>query len=300
MKMYKTTKLNGVLVKNTILALLALLTLSKAYSMEAPATPLRIMTFNIRRQGKEKEPNNLWENRKARVEQLIRDQHPDIMGLQEPTKEQIGDLAQALKQYAWFGTGRGSSWLGMGTDEYNPIFYNTQRFELQPEHGTFSINQSGKFEYAWDYKKYGLLPRICTWAKFKDKKTNHEFYVYNTHLDHLYPQAQRHGLTTILNFMTKQNKQLPVILMGDFNTELTAELQDTLLKDFSDTKLRTLFRVGPEETRTGWHHEELKKIDHILLSNNADAMIVQHITVAEPNKDELPSDHRPVMIDLSF
>src|SRR5205085_168159 len=104
----------------------------------------------------------------------------------------------------------------------------------------------------------GLLPRICTWAKFQDKTTNQEFLVFNTHLDHLYLTAQIHGLETILKFIESQPKSLPLILMGDFNTEITPELQNGTLKNFINTKMLARQIVGPEETRTGWRHEELK------------------------------------------
>lgn len=286
-------------MKNNIFALLALITFGSSLAMHAPeGTPIRIMTFNIRRLGKEKDEKNLWQNRQGRVVELIKSLHPDIMGLQEPTVEQITDLKNALNMPS-FGAGRGKSWLGMGPDEYNAIFYNSKRLGLE-ESGTFAINPSTKLEYAWDPKKYGLLPRICTWGKFKDKSSNQEFFVFNTHLDHLYATAQVHGLTTILQFIESIPKNLPLILMGDFNTEITPELQSSTLKDFINTKALAREVVGPDETRTGWRHEELKKIDHILVRNNAPVGVLRHLTIQEPCKDTLPSDHRPVMVDLVF
>ncbi len=270
------------------------------HPMENPQeTKIRVMTFNIRRQGKEKEERNLWIHRKERVENLIREVNPDFLGLQEPTKEQVTDLAQFFNQYNWFGTGRGSCWFGLASDEYNPIFYRIDRFELLAS-GTFSINPCTKLEYAWDPQKYGLLPRICTWGKFKDRGTGKEFYVYNTHLDHKYQRAQLHGLMNIMNFIESQGRNLPIILMGDFNTELTPELQQTALKNFIDSRQLAQERIGPEHTRTGWGFEELKKIDHILLSTHSPITVFKHMVIEEPNKDSLPSDHRPVSIDLQF
>jgi endonuclease/exonuclease/phosphatase family metal-dependent hydrolase len=279
--------------------ILILITCNSAFAMDVPAAkPLRIMTFNIRREGKEKDPKNLWQNRKARVIDLIKSLHPDIMGLQEPTIEQVHDLGPALNM-AWIGSGRGSSWFGMGPDEYNPIFFNTHRLQLL-EYGTFPINPCSRWEYVWDREKYGLLPRICTWGKFKDLTTQHEFFVFNTHLDHLYLRAKVHGLETILKFVDEKPATIPLIFMGDLNTEITPDLQSTTLKNFTNTTLLAKEKTGPEETRTGWRHEELKKIDHILVRTSAPVMVQRHTTVVEQDKDTLPSDHRPVIVDLEF
>lgn len=268
------------------------------HSMEEQCPLTRIMTFNIRRQGKEKNVQNLWEQRKKRVENLIKQVNPDFMGLQEPTKEQIEDLAQMLNQYAWFGKGRGPSWGGLGENEYNPIFYSKDRFELL-DHGTFSINACSKIEYAWDPKKYGLLPRICTWGKFKDKKSGQQLYVYNTHLDHKFQKAQLHGLATIIEFMNAQKEELPIILMGDFNTELSPEIKNTLPAHFKDAKELAQQHLGPQETRTGWDFEELKKIDHILFKkSSAPISVLEYKVIEEANTKLLPSDHRPVVVDI--
>lgn len=270
-----------------------------ALAMDVPAAnPLRIMTFNIRREGKEKDLKNRWNNRKARVFELIASLHPDIIGLQEPTIVQIHDLAQALNM-EWFGSGRGSSWLGMGADEYNPIFFNSKRLELL-ESGTFPINPCSTTEYMWDREKYGLLPRICTWGKFKDLTTQHEFFVFNTHLDHLYMRAQVHGLETIIKSIDTKPANIPLILMGDFNTEITPGLQSTILKNFANTNTHAKEKIGPEETRTGWRHEELKKIDHILVRTSAPITVLRHTTIVEQDKDTLPSDHRPVILDVEL
>ncbi len=295
-------------MKQYILALCAALAIGNIYAMDfefnlETIKPLRIMTFNVRRQGKETDPKKEWAVRKPRVEAIIKKMQPDIVGLQEPTLPQIQSLEDELKKesYAWFGTGRGAEWLGKSENEYNPIFYNTKRFDLL-ENGTFVLNPSGAFNYKflWSPSSVGLLTRICTWGKFKDKESGHEFFIYNTHLDNKYEAARINGLTTIIKTIEERKDQLPTIIMGDFNMEITPELESGLLKNFTATRAIAHSKVGPEVTRTGWDFKELKKIDHILISKNAPVDIEQHIVIEESNRDELASDHRPVVVEMSF
>ena len=295
-------------MKQYIVMLCVALAIGNIYAMDFDPTlqtlkPLRIMTFNVRRQGKETDPKKEWAVRKPRVEAIIKKMQPDIVGLQEPTVEQIESLDAELKKesYAWFGTGRGAEWWGKSENEYNPIFFNTKRFDLI-ENGTFVLNPSGTFNYKflWSPTSVGLLTRICTWGKFKDKESGHEFFVYNTHLDHIFDAARMNGFTTIIKTIEERKDTLPTILMGDFNMELTPELESGLLKNFANTKAIAHSKGGPDATRTGWGFKELAKIDHILVSKNAPLDVIQHMVIEESNKDELASDHRPVFVEMVF
>jgi endonuclease/exonuclease/phosphatase family metal-dependent hydrolase len=255
---------------------------------------LRIMTYNIRRAGTEKKEERLWNSRMPLVVKLIEHINPDIMGLQEAVEAQIIDLREKLPNFDSFGQSRGSSWWGMGTDEYNPIFYHKDKYELLAN-GTFSINQS----IGWTPLKVrstGWLPRICTWGKFKIKGTDTVFYVYNTHLDDKYEEARLRGLDIIKQNIADQVDQYPVILMGDFNAEFEDAIKQKLV-GFSATKNLAKEVSGPQETRTGWDDKELKAIDHILI-NDPEAIGVTSYKVVQT--DGYPSDHRPVVADILF
>lgn len=260
---------------------------------------LRLMSYNIRRKGHEPEPKYAWEKRLPLVEALIKKVKPHLIGIQEATDEQIADLNKALPEYASFGKGRGASWFGWGTDEHTPIFYDTKRLELL-ENGTFEINASEGYWMPWHAQQTGLLPRIVTWGIFKDTKTDKEFYLYNTHLDNMYEQARLHGLESIAKHMrSKQalDDLLPIVLMGDFNTELSKEVM-AVVHAFEDAKQKAKVKEGPEQTRTGWEDAQLKTIDHILLSKRS-LFDVMRYQVIEKRKDApYPSDHRPVVVDL--
>ena len=242
---------------------------------------LRIASYNIRREGKEKDENNLWEKRKNRVAELIQKVHPAVIGLQEATKRQIEDLKALLSGYDVVGEGRGASWGGLGANEANPIFYKKDAYELL-DSGTFSINKVS-FWTPLAYKSTGWLPRICTWVQLKDKKSKKIFYVYNTHLDNKYDLARQLGAKAI---RAQMGDKQPIILTGDFNTVF--ENIKEVFNNFDHAADVTAKRSGPRETRTGWEDNELKAIDHILVQRG---IRVPHYEVIVESKP-YSSDHR--------
>ena len=102
-------------MKKLICALSLLLFCPLADAMEKEVGPqvvkrkkaaLRIATYNIRRQGKEDKPERMWDQRRQLVVNMIKNIDPNILGLQEPIKEQVDDLVKERGNYDWFGQGR--------------------------------------------------------------------------------------------------------------------------------------------------------------------------------------------------
>jgi endonuclease/exonuclease/phosphatase family metal-dependent hydrolase len=256
---------------------------------------IRIATYNIRREGKEKAPERLWQDRKQRVVNLISCVNPDIIGMQEATESQIADLGTLLPLFLSIGKGRGASWGGLGTNEYNPIFYNKEKFELLDQ-GTFAVNTCESalpFWNIWYYKQTGWLPRICTWAQFKDRATDKTFYIYNTHLDNDYDEAREFSAHVIRKHMDGKK---PIIVTGDFNMPFTRFLP-TIFDNFVHARDSAEEQVGPQETRTGWADDELKQIDHILIQKDT-ARMIRFEVIAEERP--YSSDHRLAFADISF
>ena len=69
------------------------------------ADSLRVMTFNVR-YGEAKDGINAWPKRRDLMVQVIRSEHPDILGTQELLSPQGDYLQQHLPGYKWFGMGR--------------------------------------------------------------------------------------------------------------------------------------------------------------------------------------------------
>ncbi len=289
---------------NRLIPLVSLLLLSPYLcGKDDQLSSIRFSTYNIRRQGPEKDNKNDWSKRRKLVLELINCMQADIIVLQEPIKGQIEDLASGLKDYKSFGQSRGSKIKGLSfwhriakrfsTNEYCPIFYNSKRFRLI-ESGTFAINSG------YTPNQTGWLSRICTWGLFEDIQSGKKFYVYNTHLDNMYKEARINGIKAILDDIKNRTSKetYPVILMGDFNAEY-AELKDRVEKaGFIHAKNKAESASGPLHTSTGWKNDKLKTIDYILLKEDCDWCVKEYVVFETPG--EYPSDHRPVYIDVQF
>ena len=294
-----------VFLVNRLILLVSLLLLSPYLcGQDNQLRSIRFATYNVRRKGPEKKKHRSWSKRRKPVLELTKNGlQADIIGFQEPIKSQIKDLAGGLEDYKWLGQSRGSKIKGLSlwhriakrfsTNEYCPIFYNSKRFKLI-ESGTFAINSG------YTPNKSGWLSRICTWGLFEDRESGKKFYVYNVHLDNRYKAARINGIKTVFKDIKKRTskKTYPVVLMGDFNAEY-AELKDIVEKaGFIHAKNIADNTSGPLHTSTGWKNDKLKTIDHILLKNDCDWRVKEHVVFETPG--EYPSDHRPVYIDVQF
>ncbi|WP_106769129.1 endonuclease/exonuclease/phosphatase family protein [Paenibacillus faecalis] len=173
------------------------------------------MTFNLR-VDVPADGVNAWPYRKHRAAAVITASSPDIVGTQEGTSAMLQDLDEAMPEYKRIGSGR----LGEGNhpgDEHCAIYYKHAELALLEE-GQFWLSETSSVpgSKSWD----SSLPRICTWARFQKK--NHaeiEFYVLNTHFDHIGVIARQKSAQLILKQIDqfRQGKRIPIILMGDFN-----------------------------------------------------------------------------------
>lgn len=169
-----------------------------------------VMSFNIRTSNA-KDGTNSWELRADAVLEMIKDQCPDILGLQEATTNQVSPLAYFLDDYKWVGVGRDD---GKKAGEYMAVFYNKKKLSLV-KWGTFWLSETPDTpSKGWDAAYF----RTATWCLFKDKASGKKYFVVNTHLDNEGAEARANGLSLILDKIAAMNGEgLPVVVMGDFN-----------------------------------------------------------------------------------
>jgi len=263
---------------------------------------LQAMSFNIRYDN----PNdgeNVWSQRKEKVASLIRQQHPDVIGIQEALKNQIDDLMVQLSKYEWFGVGREDE---KEKGEFVPIFYNKNRLKAT-EHSTFWLSETPQVPggYSWD-AKYG---RTVTWGRFFDKKSKKNFFFFNTHFDKDGEVSRIKNAEILAKKIEEIAHEDPVVLAGDFNCVESSEPYQLLTaaegrkkqgeeNKLADTRYMAKEHTGPNGTISDFKTlvTPEKKIDYIFVKNNVTVLI--HSVVSTMWGGKFPSDHLPIVVKI--
>jgi endonuclease/exonuclease/phosphatase family metal-dependent hydrolase len=280
------------------------------------AESLRVMTFNIRYDNPGDGPD-AWPLRKDKVAGMVRLYAADIVGMQEALRRQIDDLAQRLPEYEWIGVGRQD---GKDAGEFTPIFYKRDRLEIVEEN-TFWLSPTPDKagSRGWD----AALPRIVTWAKFKDKQAGAEFFLFNTHFDHQGPTARLESAKLLRAKAVETAGDQAVVAIGDFNctptsppylwlvgkeppppatgesVQVVPDKSATPVKDaLTDAMLHTRHpHHGPTTTWNGFKTlVPGRKIDHIFI--RGPISVEQHAILADHWDGRFPSDHLPVLVEI--
>ncbi|MFT3684558.1 MAG: endonuclease/exonuclease/phosphatase family protein [Phycisphaerales bacterium] len=217
------------LTARRVIALLALANLG-ACSQPAPTAPasqsaaaivspanadLNMMTFNVR-YGTANDGEDRWEKRRGLFMDVIRQNDPDVLGLQEALRFQIDEIRKEFPQYQEVGVGRDD---GKTKGEYSAILYRSSRLSLAgdaaAESGTFWFSDTPEKVAS---KNWGNgITRICTWAHLRDGVTGRAFFAYNLHLDHQSEPSRRKSVELLAKRIGSRGSADPVIVTGDFN-----------------------------------------------------------------------------------
>ncbi len=251
-----------------------------------------IMSYNIRYDNAW-DVENSWTIRKNKVRQLLIQYAPSIIGIQEGLLSQVQYLDSCLTDYNYVGVGRED---GKEQGEFCAIYFDTTRYSVL-NHSTFWLSETPDIiSIGWD----AALERICTYGLFKDRKTSEEFWVFNTHFDHMGTSAREQSSGMILKMIKKINRQsLPLILMGDFNSIPDSPPINKIKTDLSDALQISLEELqGPRGTFNGFNVDMPieKRIDYIFTEN---FKVLSYIHINDRlNNNRHISDHLPVMVKI--
>jgi endonuclease/exonuclease/phosphatase family metal-dependent hydrolase len=250
------------------------------------ASPVTVMSFNIR-YGTAPDGDNHWTKRREQLFALLREQQPDLLGLQEALHHQIEEILAAVPGYGYVGIGRTD---GRRAGEYAAILYRATR--LQPRRSdTFWLSETPAVvgSRTWG----NTIERICTWAYFEDRE-GPSFYAYNVHFDHQSQSSRERSSALLLERIAARAPAAPVVVMGDFNageqnpaiTLLAAVLRDTFRVLHPDAAPAGTFN-GFELGRTGGD-----KIDYVFVLPGIE--VLEAAIVRASRDGRYPSDHFPV------
>lgn len=268
------------------------------------AQPLYVGSYNIRYQNNDDaRAGNGWQQRCPVVCGQIAFEHPDIFGTQEVLHGQLRDMLAQLTDFDYIGVGRDD---GQTKGEYAAIFYDKNKLRLL-DHGNFWLSETPeKPSLGWD----AACIRICTWGKFRDRKSRKTFFFFNLHMDHVGVVARREGAKLVVDRIRQLAGRKPVVLTGDFNVDQNDEIYTIFSSSglLADTYTHARVRFAENGTFNAYKpgRKTASRIDHIFVSPSfsVDRYGILTNTYWTSTGDQadrrLPSDHYPVFVHLEF
>ena len=270
--------------------------------------PIRVMSFNIR-YGTAPDGENRWENRREFLFDLVRDQAPDLLGIQEALRFQLDELVVAVSGYGEIGVGRDD---GRTAGEYAAILYRRSRFEPL-ESGTFWFSETPEVPGSIDWGN--RITRICSWARLRDLDSGRTCYLFNLHLDHQSQPSRERSVELLAQRINDRAHLDPIVVTGDFNAGeenrairyLTGSLSrasEGTANAAPSPMLRDAFRViHPDAIEVGTFNgfegrTDGEKIDFVLVDRSW--QIIDAVIVTTSREGRYPSDHFPVRVVLAW
>jgi len=256
---------------------------------------LKVMTFNISYDFSSDGVNH-WVYRKPYINEMLQSYDLDLFGTQENDSIQLAELKEMLPEYTAYSMGIGTKY----KYDFNcSLFFKTDRFEpLNDGYFWLHPNQEPS-ELAWGAK----FPRLATWAVLKDKRTDLEFMVMVTHLDHYSKLARLESAKLIRSKIEEFSGGRPYFVMGDFN----ALPNSPAVQIFENSKLGRSKAIAEEIAGTEWTFHNWGKtpenkrrtIDYVLVSPGITVPEYRVVDGVRPDGVYL-SDHNPLYVELKI
>lgn len=247
------------------------------------------MSLNLLTSGLHLPGNPSFQKRIKSINKMIQTYLPDIIGVQELTKDMIPYLDELLKTYSIVGEARHSKI----SNESCCILFKKDRFESLDDR-TFWLSNSPLVKGS----KHPLsqFPRIVTCVYLKDNTTKQILSVYNTHLDSNFSIVRNFQAQALSQLIQDTQKGTHTILTGDFNCNSLSHAYKIIQAPFTDViddSFGTTLRGTIGSLR--FHH---LPIDHIFISKNLKVISTKRIV--SKFEGMYPSDHYPVYTSLKL
>lgn len=237
---------------------------------------------------------NSWSFRRESVTSLIKKYGPTIIGTQEGKWSQLLYIRDNLPEHELHAPQRTLD----DISQYPTLFFHKDAFRVL-DGGEFWLSKTPEVHLSksWD----SAFPRMMSYAKFCEVKTENELWVAVTHLDHMGAEARYQQAKLISEWVKERTG--PLIIMGDFNDGPGSPAHDVLVSP--ETGLQDTWEIlGKKEDPNSFTHHgftgipQQARMDWILVS--------PHFTVIEATiiKDHIgnryPSDHFPYLVNLDL
>jgi endonuclease/exonuclease/phosphatase family metal-dependent hydrolase len=260
--------------------------------------PLKVMTFNIRYDNPD-DGQYSWNERKEMVFTVILMNRPDIIGFQEVLKGQLDDLKKNISGYIAFGAGRDD---GREAGEYAAVFFDSSRFVLlQGSDFWLSETPDVPGTRSWG----AACNRIVTWVRLSDRESQRNFFVFNTHFDHVSSLAREQSARLLLERIHGICGNEPVFVTGDFNDTREGKPYHLMVSGNELLNAGDVSRSpgeGPDYTFIGFPFNPSpgNTIDFIFLKNDTTIRVTRHRVITYNRENRYPSDHLPVIAEFEL
>lgn len=253
------------------------------------------MSFNIR-YGLADDGENHWDKRKSLAISRVHAFQPDLLGIQECRDDSQADFVKtSLPDYHFYGMRREGS--GDTALEMAPVLFRKDSFQIIDQ-GCFWLSETPHIagSKSWD----STFARTATWLKFLQHETGRTLTFVNTHFDYQ-PVAIEESAKLLKNWLNQTQKDMPVILTGDFNSDKESTAYRLLTGQGMLFDAYRQARPDGEDEAT-FHgfgkSEQMTSIDWVLVSRHFDATEAK---VDRTHVGELyPSDHYPVAVTVNW
>lgn len=265
---------------------------------ESPS--FKIGTYNMRYDGRSDVYS--WSGiRKELAIDIIDTYQFDILGTQELHYHQLKDVLDGTSvryQHVGVATGDGKP---DGTESLDAILFRKERFDLLSTGDFWYSDTPDVPSISWG----AAVKTHCTWAKFQDKQSKKEFYVFNSHFIFDHEVGQMKSANILIDKMNAIAKGFPIFCVGDFNADTSTPAIKTLMgnRRLLDSKTLTPNIVDSPKGGTFSGFEANKeahwRIDLILVSSLIQVLKYEVIQ-DDLNRDAgtgVASDHLPVLIE---
>lgn len=254
---------------------------------------INVMSFNVAVDNQQEGKG--WQWRKDAVNKMIGEEQPEIIGFQEAQAHEITDMITAHPEYDWYGLGRDSGRTPPRTTEYSSeesmaVFWLRDSLEAL-DYGTFWLSETPEVPgKGWD----ASYVRTCTWIRFRQRRTDQQLMMFNTHLDNSGATARAEGLKLILEKIASLNKdRLPVFLTADFNKVSTDKIFDPVKAVMQSTRDVAAQSERDKKTYNGYNAPK-SQIDHIFFSGSGLTALKFRVLDGDYGAKWI-SDHYPVV-----
>jgi endonuclease/exonuclease/phosphatase family metal-dependent hydrolase len=244
-------------------------------------SPVRVMSFNVRGSFHDVRKRNAWRNRAGLNIATIERYAPDVIGLQEAQRGNLGAYRKHLPHYAHI---RGPRYGNAIPHDFNTILFDPERLEPLDSGGFWLSETPEKYSRSWETR----VARSATWVLFRMIGTELSFLHLNTHLDHVSALARREGskliVSRVVEISDRTGVDPPAIVTGDFNSRPGNRTHKTFTgSGFADTYLA----AGNEEGANTFHafrgagyhdahpHRGPRRIDWIFLKDDQGQLRVE-------------------------